>query len=76
MAERVRTSRLSIEVDSALLKRLSLGASERKITVREYVLSAVECELGSESDDDWSRVSEASFARDWESDADAVYDHM
>ncbi len=64
MAEGARKPRVSIEVDLDLRRRLKIAAAQRDVTVREYVLAAVEHALQAEDRDDWGRLSEPSFARD------------
>jgi uncharacterized protein (DUF1778 family) len=76
MTERQQRPRLSIEVDPDLRRRLKMAAARRDITVRGFVLAAVEQALAAEDEATWSRVSELSFARDWDSESDAVYDHL
>jgi len=67
-------ARVNIEVDLELQRRLEIAAAQCDVTVREYVLAAMEHALQAEDRDDWGRLSEPSFARDWDSAADAAYD--
>lgn len=76
MAEAARKPRLSIEVDGDLRRRLKIAAAQRDVTVREFVLAAVERALEAETGQGWSRLSEASFARDWDSESDNIYDRL
>jgi uncharacterized protein (DUF1778 family) len=76
MTQRQQRPRLSIEVDPDLRRRLKIAAARREVTVRGFVLAAVEQALAAEDEAAWSRVSELSFARDWDSESDAVYDRL
>ena len=76
MAEGMRKPRLSIEVDQDLRRRLKVAAAQHDVTIREFVLAAVERALEVDDRDDWTRLSETSFARDWDSDADVDYDRL
>jgi uncharacterized protein (DUF1778 family) len=74
MTERSRRPRLTVEVDPDIRRRLKMAAARHDVTIREYVLAAVEQALAAEDQQSWSRLSEAAFARDWDSVDDAVYD--
>jgi len=76
MADITRKPRISIEVEPDLRRRLRIAAARRDITMREYVLTAVEQALSEEESLDWTRLSEPAFARDWDSASDAVYDAL
>lgn len=76
MAEGAPKPRVSIELDLDLQRRIKIAATQRDVTIREYVLAAVEHELQAEDRNDWDRLSEPSFARDWDSVADAAYDRI
>ena len=76
-------SLLSIEIEIELRNRLEAAAAERSISLRDYVAAALHDALDSQGvarpsnqSDAWSRLSIPSFARDWESDADAIYDNL
>lgn len=76
-------SRLAIEIEPELRARIETAAAERGMSIRDYVVAALQEALartGAEREDDrsgeWSRLSHRSFARDWDSDADAVYDGL
>ena len=77
-----RHMRLTIDLEPELRRRVEAAAEERQLSVRDYVISALRDALkrqpGQEPLDDaeWSQLSAAAFARDWESDADAVYDDL
>ena len=74
--------RLTIEIEPDLRRRLETAAAERGVPVRDYVVGALREALGSDRSKSaadeaaWSRLSARSFARDWESDADAAYDDL
>jgi hypothetical protein len=74
-------SLLSIEIEIELRNRIEAAAVERGMSLRDYVAAALHDALDSQGvtrpsnhSDEWSRLSIPSFARDWESDADAIYD--
>ncbi|MBA3415345.1 MAG: hypothetical protein H0U10_08995 [Chloroflexia bacterium] len=76
-------SHLAIEIEPELRTRIVAAAAERGVSVRDYVVAALRQALASTgperaADDsiEWSRLSSRSFARDWDSDADAVYDAL
>lgn len=52
------------------------------VSVRDYVIAALRRALtaaGAEGEDEsraWSRLSEAVFARDWDSEEDSAYDDL
>jgi hypothetical protein len=76
------TSPLSVEVEPKLRRRLEDAAAHRRIPVREYVIEVLEQAVDEQprsirpDDAAWSRLSAGAFARDWDSDADAVYDEL
>lgn len=76
MSEARRKLRLSIEVDSDLRRRLKIVAAQHDVTIRDYVLAAVERALDAEDREGWTRLSHASFARDWNAEGDEVYDRV
>lgn len=74
---------LAIEIEPGLRKRIEAAAAERGISVKDYVVVALRQALDSNGagrpghdSSEWSRLSQPSFARDWDSDADAVYDDL
>jgi uncharacterized protein (DUF1778 family) len=75
----VRRPRLSIEIEPQLRRRLRIAAAQRDVSIREFVLAAVEQALKANESleaKDWSALSVPSFARDWNSDADSAYDPL
>ena len=74
---------LSIELAPELRRRVEIAAARRDLPVPEYVVSVlervlVEEEYGEAADDSagWAQLSARSFARDWASDEDEVYDRL
>lgn len=74
---------LSIEVEPDLHRQIQAAAAAQRLCVRDYVVSAlrraVEGSPGDRSangDAGWAALSAGAFARDWDSDADAVYDDL
>jgi plasmid stability protein len=76
MAQEVRKPRLSIEVDPELRRQLKIVAARHDVSVRDYVLTAVRQALEAEEQESWARLSEPSFARDWDIEGDEVYDRL
>ena len=75
--------RLAINLDPYLAHRVGIAAAERNASVRDYIVSVLRVTVAQgriESDrakaQAWSRLSSRSFARDWDSDADAIYDEL
>lgn len=78
-----RRARLSIDVTPELRRRIKVAAATREISVREYVETILRQALEAEEREEpaaeravWSRLSASSFARDWESPEDQVYDRL
>ena len=76
-------SRLIIEITPEFRRRIEAAAAERGITLRGDVVAALhealeqpQTERSSDDREEWSRLSVASFARDWDSDADAIDDDL
>ncbi len=76
-------ARLTIEVEPELRRKVKVAAAERDLSVREYVVAILQRALAEEEGEDesaqtraWSQISARSFARDWESQEDEVYDHL
>jgi plasmid stability protein len=67
---------LSIEVDPELRRQLKIVAARHDVSVRDYVLTAVRQALEAEEQESWARLSEPSFARDWDIEGDEVYDRL
>ena len=73
--------RLSLDVASDFHRRLEAAAVEHGLSISEYVVRTLDRALAVESgeaDDPstWARLSARSFARDWDSPEDAVYDQL
>lgn len=78
--ERVR---LSIDVDPALRREIKIAAASRDLSIRDYVLAilqqaATREDRGESQADGFAaaRSSARPFTRDWESEADQVYDQL
>jgi len=75
--------RLAIEIEPGMRKRIEAAAAARGVSIKDYVVTALRqaldsSEPGRPSDvpGEWGNLSNGSFARDWISDADAVYDDL
>jgi hypothetical protein len=76
-------SPLTVDIEPELRKRVETAAAARSMTVRDYVAAVLRqalerggSEQRSDQGEEWNRLSIPSFARDWESDADAIYDDL
>jgi hypothetical protein len=76
-------ARLAIEIEPELRARVEAAATERGLSVRDYVVAVLRLALERHGENgtsgqasEWSQLSVPAFARDWESDADAVYDDL
>lgn len=78
-----RKVRLSIEVEPELHRWVKIAATERDMTMRDYVVQLLESvaaeearRKGSGEATDVARLSVAAFVRDWESEEDSVYNEL
>lgn len=76
-------TRLAIEIEPELRQRIESAAAEEGVSLRGYVVAALQEALEQPKATEetaaggvWSRLSVPSFARDWDSDADAIYDEL
>ena len=74
------TVTLQIELGPELGREVERAAARQRMPVADYVVAALHRVLAAEADDQednragWTRLSAASFARDWESEEDRMYD--
>ncbi|HEV8639130.1 MAG TPA: hypothetical protein VG370_33400 [Chloroflexota bacterium] len=74
--------RISLDVDPELRRRVRLAAAMRDVTVRRYLLEAIEARLRddlSEPDDEAVALTAAAdpvLAELWDNDRDAAYDRL
>lgn len=82
MASSVKRPRISIDVVPETRRRLRLAAAKRDLTIREYVLQALEerlrDDLGTETDGLLALTADADplLARLWDNPEDAEYDRL
>ncbi len=72
-------ARLTIDVEPDLRRQIKIAAARHDQTVRDYVITTLRRALDAEPADDttgWGPLSARSFARDWDSEEDAVYDDL
>jgi uncharacterized protein (DUF1778 family) len=72
-------TRLAIEIEPELRKRIETAAALQGVSMRDYVVAALREALDSnesERPSSLSQLSTRSFARDWESDVDVIYDDL
>jgi uncharacterized protein (DUF1778 family) len=78
----VKRPRISIDVAAETRRRLRLAAAKRDLTIRQYVLEALEErlreDLGSDADGLLSLTADADpvLARLWDNPKDAEYDRI
>ncbi len=72
---------LAFDVEPELRHRIEAAAAERRVSVRDYVVGVLQLAVdpasgGNPSSDTaaGAALSAPSFARNWQSDEDAVYD--
>ena len=76
-------ARLSIDVEPELRRKIKLAATGRDLSIRDYVINILQHAIAEDEQQEaltegtaWARLSASAFARDWASEADAVYDHL
>ena len=71
---------LAIDLDPALRHGIERVAEAGGVSLRDYVVETLRLALAAAnqapSDPAWNQLSVPAFARDWGSDADAVYDDL
>jgi uncharacterized protein (DUF1778 family) len=76
-AEPARKPRIVVEVDPELRRRIKMAAAAHDETIREYMVTVVLRRLEEDvASSSWSALSSVAFARDWDSQEDAVYDQL
>ena len=80
---KVRRARLWIDVEPELRRKIMVAAAERESSIRDYVVAILQRALAEEERGEgrnesaaWTRLATRSFARDWDSDEDRVYDEL
>ncbi len=66
--------RVTLDLDPVLKRRVERIARRQNRSVPEWITETLRRELEAQDADPFSRVSVPSFARDWESEDDAIYD--
>ncbi len=72
---------LSVELERELMGQIRNAAAGRAISVPDFVVEvlrqAVIVDIRNDTSSvEWARLSARSFARDWDSDEDEVYDRL
>lgn len=82
-ADEDQLARPAIEIEPELRARVEAAAAERGLSVQDYVAAVLRLAVERHGENgtsgqarEWSQLSAPAFARDWESDADAVYDDL
>ena len=80
---KVRRARLWIDVEPELRRKIMVAAAERESSIRDYVVAILQRALAEEERGEgrnesaaWTRLATRSFAREWGSDEDRVYDEL
>jgi predicted transcriptional regulator len=73
MAERAR---LTLDIDPALHKKLKMLAAQKRITMRELCLRAIEHEVQEEAAPYLTAEEAPLLAELWDNDEDAIYDDL
>lgn len=82
MDSKAKRPRISIDVLPELRRRLRLGAAKRDLTIRQYILEAIEDrlreDLGQEADGLLTLTAKADpvLAELWDNPKDAEYDRL
>jgi hypothetical protein len=73
-----RRSRLSVDVDPDVRRRLKVEAASRDLSIRSYLEGVIRKALADKrnADKSWAALSARSFARDWGSEEDSAYDSL
>lgn len=76
-------ARLSIDVEPELRRKIKMAATERDMSIRDYVIAILQQAIAEDEQQEaltegsaWGQLSASAFARDWASEADAVYDQL
>ena len=82
MESSTQRPRLSIDVVAELRRRLRLAAARRDVTVRQYVLEAIDNRLREDLGDDregllsLTATADPTLAELWDNPKDAAYDRL
>ena len=80
MESTAKRPRISVDVDPGVRRRLRLAAAKRDLTVRRYVLEAIEERLREDLGDDGEEILTAKtdpvLATLWDNRRDAEYDRL
>ena len=81
MPSSTRRPRISVDVPPMLRRRLRLAAARRDLSVRQYLLEAIEERLQEDLGDDDTALaltakSDPVLAELWDNSKDARYDHL
>ena len=74
MAEQTARSRLTVDLEPRLRRRLGLAASSRRLSLAAYVRRAVERQIEEDIPPAIYAVDDPVLADLWDNEADAVYD--
>lgn len=80
MESTAKRPRISVDVDPGVRRRLRLAAAKRDLTVRRYVLEAIEErlreDLGDDSEEILTAKTDPVLATLWDNRRDAEYDRL
>ena len=72
-------SHLSLDIEPELHQKIAAVAAAHGVPLHDYIVTILQRALDADEAGDgvaWARLSARSFARDWDSDADQVYDSL
>lgn len=71
-----RRSRLTLDLDPPFHARLKVIAAKKRVSMRDYCLSAIEKQVSEESPDLLRAETDPVLAELWDNDDDAIYDDL
>lgn len=76
-------SRLSIDVAPEFKRKIKVAAIQKDLSMRDYVVTILQQAITDEENKSlssensaWLQLSRQTFARDWNSEEDSVYDNL
>ncbi len=71
--------RISLDVEPELRRQVRTAAAAQKLSMRDYIVASLKRSLATDEREEaatWAQLSARAFARDWDSEEDAVYDRL
>ncbi len=83
MAVESENRSLSIEVGLELRRKIEVAAAKQELPLRDYIIEVLDRATAESVEPDgptasevWAKLSARSFARDWASEENSVYDQL